>query len=95
MPTFYKSVTTSWSSNPQTGKKHGQRNIVEIKNEKGVKIKEALNARGAVFERKRQTLKAGEVRNIMRGNFVPGLWKSCGLQCDKRRRRHTRKVKRA
>ena len=39
---FYESVTTNWSSSPKSGKVHGTRNIVRIKNGKGVKTKEAL-----------------------------------------------------
>lgn len=72
-----------WSSSPKTGKVHGTRNSVTVKNGKGYKIKEALNAQGKVIQRKKQTLKKKEIQNIVRGNFMPGFWKNCALgKCD-------------
>lgn len=77
---FYESVTTNWTSSPKTGKVHGTRNIVSIKNGKGTKTKEALNAKGKVMERKRKTLKNKEINSIVKGQFVPGLWRTCTLK---------------
>jgi hypothetical protein len=77
---FYESVTTNWSSSPKSGKVHGTRNIVRIKNGKGVKTKEALNAAGKVIEKRKQTLKKKDIQKIVNGKFVPGLWRNCTLK---------------
>jgi hypothetical protein len=77
---FYESVTTNWSSSPKSGKVHGTRNIVRIKNGKGEKTKEALNAAGKVMERRKQTLKKKDIQKIVKGQFVPGLWRGCTLK---------------
>ena len=77
---FYESVTTNWSSSPKSGKVHGTRNIVRIKNGKGVKTKEALNAAGKVIEKRNQTLKKKDIQKIVNGKFVPGLWRNCTLK---------------
>jgi len=77
---FYESITTNWSSSPKSGKVHGTRNIVRIKNGKGEKTKEALNAAGKVIEKRKQTLKKKDVAKIVNGKFVPGLWRGCTLK---------------
>lgn len=74
MPVLYTSETMNWSSDPKTGKPHGSRNIVKIVNGKGEKIKEILNDQGHVTKHHTQTLKRKEIKNIVNGQFVPGLW---------------------
>lgn len=76
---FYESVTTNWSSTPKGGV-HGTRNIVTIKNGKGKKIKQALNAQAAVLETQKRNLKPAEIKSIVGGKFVPGLWSNCTLK---------------
>lgn len=76
---FYESVTTNWSSTPK-GRVYGTRNIVTIKNGKGQKIKQALNAQAAVLETQKHTLKPAEIKSIVGGKFVPGLWRNCTLK---------------
>jgi hypothetical protein len=87
MPVYYSSSQTNWSSDPKDGKVHGTRNIVEIKNGKGFKLKESLNKAGKVLERKKKTLKAKEIKQISSGSFVPDLWSDCKLgKCRQTRR---------
>ena len=74
MPVLYTSETLNWSSDPKTGKPHGSRNIVKIVNGKGQKSKEILNEKGHVTKHHTQTLKRKEIKTIMNGQFVPGLW---------------------
>lgn len=74
MPVFYKSETTNWTSKPGQGKPHGSRNIVEIKNGKGIKIKEVLTETGNVKHHHKHTLKNKEIKHILKGKFLPGLW---------------------
>ena len=76
---FYESVTTNWSSTPK-GRVHGTRNIVTIKNGKGQKIKQALNAKANVLETQKRKLKPAEIKSIVGGKFVPGLWRNCTLK---------------
>ncbi len=85
MPVYYSSSQMSWSSSPKNGKVYGTRNIVEIKNGKGVKVKESLNKAGAVLERKKKTLKSKEIEQITSGTFVPNLWSNCQLASCKTR----------
>lgn len=80
---YYESVTTQWSSEPKEGNIYGIRNIVTIENGRGRKIKEALNKRGKVMERKAKTLKKKELAHIRNGTFLPGLWSDCGLKCTR------------
>jgi hypothetical protein len=77
---YYKSETYNLGSTPKTGKVYGTHNIVEIKDGKGEKVKEALNASGAVLERKVVKLKPAEMEKILAGRFVGGLWKNCTLK---------------
>ena len=76
---FYESVTTNWSSTPK-GKAHGTRNTVTIRNGKGYKIKQALNAQAKVLETQKRALKPAEIKAITGGTFVPGLWRNCTLK---------------
>ena len=95
MPVYYSSSQMSWSSTPH-GKVYGTRNIVEIKNGKGVKVKESLNKSGDVLERKKKTLKSKEIKQITSGTFVPNLWSNCQLASCKKslKARKTRKHRR-
>ena len=88
MSAYYSSSQTSWSSDPKNGNVYGTRNVVEIKNGKGFKLKESLNKAGKVLESKKKTLKAKEIKQITSGTFVPKLWADCRLGvCRTRTRR--------
>ena len=76
---FYESVTTNWSSIPK-GKAYGTRNTVTIRNGKGYKVKQALNAQAQVLETQKRMLKPSEIKAITNGTFVPGLWQNCALK---------------
>lgn len=52
-------------------------NIVSIKNGKGYKLHEVLTKTGKVSKRTRKNLKPAEIRHIMNGQFLPGLWHGC------------------
>ena len=88
---FYSSSQMQWSSSPEDGKVHGTRNSVTIRNGKGFKVKESLNAKGKILQRKKQTLKKKEIQNILHGDFMPGFWKNCALGNCAVRRNKTRK----
>lgn len=77
MPSFYHSESVQWTSSPKKGKIHGRRNIVTIKNGKGTKKVEVLNAKGAPIRAKTVKLSRSEVKNVRRGNFMPGFWANC------------------
>lgn len=83
------SQTLNWSSTPKDGNVHGKYNLVEIKNGKGVKTARTLNAKGKTIKKRTRTLKRSEVKDILRGQFVPGLWNNCKLSgtCTRRRTR--------
>jgi len=92
MSTVYHSETLNWSSDPKQGRTHGTKNIVNIKDGKGVKIAIALDASGKPIQTKKKTLKAAEIKNIVKGSFVPGLWNNCKTaNCSKNRK--TRKMR--
>ena len=84
---YYKSETYNYSSTPKDGAVHGTRNLVEIKNGKGTKTLESLNASGAVLKRKRVTLKRKEIKNVLGGKFMPGFWKNCCAAAASRKKR--------
>jgi len=70
--------------------KHGgRRNVVSIKNGRGIKEHATLTPSGKVVGKSRHTLKQHEVKAIANGTFVPRLWKCCGA------RKSTRKQRRA
>ncbi len=70
----YMSVQEKYSN----GK--GQRNIVQIRrNGTARKTVEKLGSRGRVLKRKTRRLSTKERRSILKGVFVPGLWRNC--QC--------------
>ena len=84
MPSFYHSESVQWTSSPGKGKSHGRRNSVTIKNGKGVKKVQALNAKGAPVKGKTVKLSKKEVRNVMKGTFMPGFWRNCSTKnCKK------------
>jgi hypothetical protein len=96
---YYKSETYNYSSKPKDGNGavHGTRNLVEIKNGKGTKTVESLNASGAVLKRKRVTLKQKEIKNVLGGKFMPGFWRNCAVpgKCATAAARNTRRVRNA
>jgi len=75
---FYKSETMNWSSKGKStsGEKgaYGTHNVVEIRNGKGFKLQETIDAKGQVLTRKKHALQKKEIHHIMNGRFVPGLW---------------------
>ncbi len=89
--TFYKNETYKWSSSPKDGKVHGTHNIVTIKDGKGTKVKETLNAKGKTMRRKTVKLSTNEIKNITEGRFMPGFWTNCVLgntrKCTRRNNR--------
>ena len=72
METFYSEKIHACKNQPIT------HDIVSIKNGKGYKLREVLNANGKTNNRTRKNLNAKEIRHIMKGKFLPGLWKGCG-----------------
>ncbi len=65
----------------------GQRNIVQIENGKqGMKVVEKLDSRGQVIKRKTRKLTTKEKKDILKGVFVPGLWRNCSLVSTRNRR---------
>ena len=56
----------------------GHRNIVNVSNNTGYKIKETLGKNGKTLKRTKHTLKKEEVRNIQNRKFMPGFWNTCG-----------------
>jgi hypothetical protein len=77
MPSFYHSESVQWSSKTRDGKPHGRRNSVTVKNGKGVKKVEILNAKGTPQRAKTVKLSKKEVKNVLRGNFMPRFWRNC------------------
>lgn len=72
----YMNVSQTWKNG------QGRRNIVMIRNGKGIKKVERLGPQGEVLETKVQQLTPPECKEILEGNFVPGLWRNCTL-CTK------------
>lgn len=72
----YMNVSETWANG------QGRRNIVTIRNGKGEKRVERLGPSGEVLEVQNRPLSAPERQEILRGKFVPGLWRNCRLgQC--------------
>jgi hypothetical protein len=65
--------------------------VVSIKNGKGYKLREILTPKGKVAKRTRKNLKPTEIRHIMNGQFLPGLWQGCGNASGKKSRRTSRR----
>lgn len=59
------------------GKGETRRNIVDIKNGKGVKAVETYDASGARKSRKEKKLTPKELACIRRNKFIPGLFRDC------------------
>jgi hypothetical protein len=59
------------------GKGETRRNIVDIKNGKGVKAVETYDASGARKSRKEKKLSEKELACIRRNKFIPGLFRDC------------------
>ena len=74
----YRSETMNWSSVPNTNTGYGSKNIVTLKNGKGVKVKEILNANGQTIGRNVKPLTQMEITIIQKGQFIPGFWDNCG-----------------
>jgi hypothetical protein len=72
----YMNVSETWANG------QGRRNVVTIRNGRGEKRVERLGPRGEVLGRQKRILAAPELRQILQGKFVPGLWRNCRLgQC--------------
>jgi len=65
--------------------------VVSIKNGKGYKLRSILNAKGKATKVTRKVLNSKEIRHIMNGQFLPGLWKGCGPSARKKSRRYSRR----
>jgi hypothetical protein len=65
--------------------------VVSIKNRKGYKLRETLSQNGKVQKRTRKNLNSKEIRHIMNGQFLPGLWNNCGSTLRKKSRRNSRR----
>jgi len=71
--------------------------VVSIKNNKGYKLREVIDPSGKPVNRTRKALNKKEVRHIMNGQFLPGLWKGCGSGSDRgalSRKKSQRKTRR-
>lgn len=49
---------------------------IKIKNKKGTKEVVVKNTKGKTLKT-RKVLKSGDIRNIKKGNFIPGLFRDC------------------
>ncbi len=67
----YTNVSQTWTNG------QGRRNTVTIRNGRGVKRVEHLGAQGEVLEMVERPLSHRERQHILRGKFVPGLWRNC------------------
>ena len=90
----YISTTTKFES---TGNKiQGTTNTVEIKDGKGYKLKEILNAKGKTVKRIRKQLNSKEIDTIAKGLFMPGFWSNCCTKKNLRKsngRKESRTIK--
>ncbi len=74
------------------GKGGTRRNIVKIRNGKGEKAVELYSAKGKLQSRKTKGLTADEIACIKRNEFIPGLFRDCGLGSRRNKRNnHTKK----
>jgi hypothetical protein len=72
METFHSEKIHASTNQPLT------HDVVSIKNGKGYKLREVINKKGKAINRTRKALNKSEIRHIMNGRFLPGLWKNCG-----------------
>jgi len=70
---FYKTEHTSMTSHPMRGEPYGKRTVVVVKNGKGFARHEELNSVGHSSTINEKRLKKSEIKEITKGNFVPGL----------------------
>ena len=70
----YMNVTQTWWKNGQ-----GRRNTVKIINGKGEKRVELLGSQGQAMKTKTRRLTKSETNRILKGKFIPGLWRNCSL----------------
>lgn len=79
-PTPYPKIRQSYMNISQTWKNgHGRRNTVMIRNGQGTKRVELLGAEGQVLKSQTRRLTGKERAHILRGTFIPGLWRNCRL----------------
>jgi hypothetical protein len=71
---FYHSSHVSMTSHPAEGEPFGKKTEVTIKNGKGTKRMATLSKTGKVTKVNEKPLKKTEVNEIVKGNYVPGLW---------------------
>jgi hypothetical protein len=69
----YMNVSQTWKNG------QGRRNTVIIRNGKGAKRVDLLGAQGQVLKSKTRKLTAPERTQILRGKFIPGLWRNCHM----------------
>ena len=72
---YYHTEHVSFTSHPEKGTPHGKRTVVTIKNGQGKKRIELLNKAGKPKKVNEKPLNQGELNEITKGNYVPGLWK--------------------
>jgi hypothetical protein len=88
METFHSEKIHACKNQPMT------HDVVSIKNGKGYKLREVLNKNGKAMNRTRKALNKSEIRHIMNGRFLPGLWKNCGSNSGGNRGASSRKKSR-
>jgi hypothetical protein len=71
---YYHSEHFSMTSHPADGEPFGSKTVVTINKGKGTKTMANLNKAGNVTKQTKKTLKKTEVKEIVKGNYVPGLW---------------------
>jgi hypothetical protein len=76
------------------GKGYTRRNIVDIKDGKGLKAVETYDANGKRLSRQEKTLTASELECIQRNKFIPGLFKDCIKPMRSGATRSTKKTRR-
>ena len=69
----YTNISETWVNG------QGRRNVVTIRNGKGQKRVERMGPRGEVLDTTTRSLSPPERNQILRGKFVPGLWRNCRL----------------
>ena len=73
---FYTSEHTSMTSHPMAGEPYGKRTVVTVTNGKGSARHEELDRVGRASIVNEKPLKKSEIKEITKGNFVPGLLNS-------------------
>jgi hypothetical protein len=70
----YKSQHLTFTSHPAKGEPHGLMTVVALKNGRGTKAIRQLNRKGKTLKSNTKPLKKHEMDQILKGNYVPGLW---------------------